>query len=117
MHWYNLCWSQMKRVMDNLGQFYGGRERIIIRQGGARGADGLAKDWVDWVGGIKMQEYLPNWEKYGKSAGMVRNAEMAKGADVLVAFWDGQSKGTKGMIDIAIKQGLETHVYRYSPAP
>lgn len=60
-----------------------------------------------------------NWDKYGNAAGPIRNEQMAKYAvadgnrGVLVAFWDGKSKGTKSMIGLAKKYGLEVHVVRY----
>ena len=57
------------------------------------------------------------WDRYGDSAGYRCNAEMAKYASeaygVLIAFWDGQSRGTKHMIDLAKRYGLEVHVVNY----
>ena len=60
-----------------------------------------------------------NWEYYGKRAGMIRNGEMARYASedpdnegILIAFWDGKSRGTKGMINIAYRTGLEVVVIR-----
>ncbi|MCR4582518.1 MAG: hypothetical protein K5764_03060 [Prevotella sp.] len=50
------------------------------------------------------------WRLLGKAAGMVRNAEMAKCSDELIAFWDGESRGTKHMINFARKRGLEVSV-------
>ena len=47
----------------------------------------------------------------GKAAGHARNRDMGDYADALIALWDGQSKGTKGMIDYAKKKGLEVYVY------
>ena len=52
------------------------------------------------------QRYPADWEQYGPRAGYIRNSEMAKVATHLIAFWDGRSKGTKHMIDIARKAGL-----------
>jgi hypothetical protein len=46
----------------------------------------------------------------GKSAGYIRNDEMAQYADMLIAFWDGTSKGTKHMIDLANKRGIKVVV-------
>lgn len=84
----------------------------IILSGKARGADSIGAAWAKEAGFL-VEEYPADWDTYGKGAGMIRNQEMADNADVLVAFWDGKSKGTKGMIDIAMKEGLEVHVYRY----
>ena len=55
---------------------------------------------------IKVIKYCglgPDWDKYGKSAGYIRNTEMAEAGDILVAFWDGKSKGTEHMINIMKK--------------
>ena len=80
--------------------------------GGADGADALgelfAKDWA-----CKCTKFPADWDQYGKAAGVIRNQQMADYADMLVAFWDGKSKGTKNMIDCALRRGLEMHVYRY----
>lgn len=62
---------------------------------------------------IPVIHFPANWDKHGKSAGHIRNAEMAKYADALVAFWDGKSKGTKGMIDYATRCNLRVKVVRY----
>ena len=83
-----------------------------VVSGGARGADTIGEHWAKSYERI-IKKFVPDWNKHGRSAGMIRNAEMAKYADMLVAFWDGESKGTKHMIDIAIKSGIEVHVYRY----
>lgn len=55
-----------------------------------------------------------DWDIYGKSAGYIRNAEMAKYADACVVFWDGKSRGTKHMIDLAKKEGIGLKVVNYN---
>ena len=58
--------------------------------------------------------YFPaDWDLEGKSAGFKRNVKMAEYADALVAFWDGESKGTKHMIEIAKEKGLDIRIKRY----
>ena len=54
-----------------------------------------------------------DWNKHGKSAGYRRNEEMAKVADACICFWDGVSKGTMHMINLAKEYGLETEVIEY----
>lgn len=75
---------------------------IIIISGGARGADKLGEQYAKEKG-YKTEYYLPDWESYGRSAGPIRNAEMAKAGDVIICFWDGVSRGTKSMINSAKK--------------
>ena len=90
--------------------------RII--SGGARGADTLGERFANEMG-LEISRFIPDWDDLGKRAGYVRNAEMAKFAveddnyGMLIAFWDGQSKGTKHMIDLAKRYGLEVHVVSF----
>ena len=83
-----------------------------IVSGAARGADNLGEVYAEEKGYL-LSKFPAQWDKFGKSAGYRRNEEMAKNADGLVAFWDGQSRGTKHMIDIAKAQGLAVRVINY----
>jgi len=83
-----------------------------IISGGARGADALAKRYAT-EHGIPIQECMPNWEVYGKSAGFLRNEQIVKACDELVAFWDGKSRGTKHSLTLAENAGKP--VYKYWP--
>lgn len=67
--------------------------------GMARGADLLAYQFAVEAN-VKVYEFPADWNRYGKSAGYRRNAEMADFADGLLAFWDGQSRGTGHMINL-----------------
>ena len=87
--------------------------KVQIVSGGAKGADALGEEWSR-VDGHDLIVFPADWEKHGKAAGAIRNKQMAEYADVLVAFWDGKSKGTKNMIDTALSEGLDVHIYRYS---
>ena len=91
-------------------------ESIEIISGGCTGADALAEIYAkEWD--IPLKVFPADWKKYGKYAGPIRNEEMAKYASsdeddwgMLIAFWDGKSRGTKNMIDMAFKYGLDVHV-------
>lgn len=89
-----------------------------IVSGGARGADTLGERFANEMG-LEISRFIPDWDGLGKRAGYVRNAEMAKFAveddndGMLIAFWDGKSKGTKHMIDLAKRYGLEVHVVNF----
>ena len=69
----------------------------VILQGGARGADALAKAWAR-THHIACQEFPARWEAFGRFAGPRRNREMALAGDCLIAFWNGVSAGTGDMI-------------------
>lgn len=75
--------------------------------GGARGADSLGLKWAE-ENSIEVGHYPADWDFNGKAAGHIRNREMAEVANFVVAFWDGNSKGTKNMIDtsLALKKNV-----------
>lgn len=80
--------------------------------GGARGADRLAERFAAEFN-VPITVMLADWETHGFAAGVIRNKQMAQEGDVLVAFWDGASPGTRHMIDAALACGLEVHVYSF----
>lgn len=84
----------------------------LIVSGGARGADSLAEKFAKDYG-IPVKIFPAEWDVYGKSAGYKRNVQIIKYADVVIAFWDGHSKGTKHSIDIAKSLGKTLQVYNY----
>lgn len=84
-------YSKLKRVMDTISA-------LEIVCGEARGADSLGRRYAE-ENGIPIKSFPAQWDKYGKAAGIIRNHEMGDYADYLVAFWDGQSRGTKDMIN------------------
>ena len=81
----------------------------MVLSGMAKGVDTMGEQWAR-ENNIPLEFYPADWDKYGKRAGYLRNEEMAKYADALIAIWDGESKGTKHMIDIAKKKGLKIWV-------
>ncbi len=81
--------------------------------GGARGADQGGLDWAV-ARRIPLAMFPADWDAHGKSAGAIRNTQMAEYAEALVAFWDGKSRGTEHMIKVATKKGLKVDVVRYN---
>lgn len=90
------------------GRYDGPDDEII--SGGARGIDTEARKWAEAYG-VHFMEYPADWEQYGKAAGFIRNADMVRDADKVIAFWDGQSRGTKHTIDLALKMRVPVEVY------
>ena len=103
-------------LKKNLDYFLQGinpnNEEIEIVSGNARGADKLGERYAK-EHNLPVKLFRANWDKYGKRAGYLRNQEMANYSDMLIAFWDEKSKGTKHMIDIAKKQSLTVIVVGY----
>lgn len=85
---------------------------VEIICGKARGADALGERYAK-ERGFDIQRFPADWDGLGKSAGFIRNEQMAANADALIAFWDGKSHGTKHMIETAKKKGLPVRVKNY----
>jgi len=83
-----------------------------IVSGGAKGADSLGAKYA-FDNDIKLITHLPDWDKYGRGAGFVRNKLIIDDADVVIAFWDGKSKGTKNSIDTTKKQNKQIEIVEY----
>ena len=91
-------------------------EKLTLICGMARGADLTAYKLFREVG-LPVEAYPADWDQYGKQAGFIRNTQMAGVADMLIAFWDGQSRGTAHMIDTARKHKLNVLVFDYEGNP
>lgn len=85
-------------------------EASCIISGAARGADRLAKKYAD-ENSIKCVEFKPNWDKYGKKAGLIRNQQIVTASDAVIAFWDGTSPGTRHSLQLAKEMDKETFVF------
>lgn len=76
-----------------------------VVSGKAIGPDSIGAEWARQKN-IPVKEFPADWKQHGKPAGMIRNTEMAKYAEALIAFYDGESSGTRQMISEADKRGL-----------
>ena len=85
---------------------------IEIVSGAANGADRLGERYAKEKG-YPVKQFPADWKRYGNSAGIKRNAEMANYAEMLIAFWDGKSRGTKNMIDVATTKNFRVEVIKY----
>ena len=80
-----------------------------IVSGGAKGVDSIAAEYARFHG-IKLVEFLPEYEKYKKGAPLRRNIAIAEYADKVIAFWDGKSRGTKFVIDYCKSHKIDAEV-------
>lgn len=102
---YNLLETKCNFFLKNLNH-------IEIISGMANGADKLALQYAS-ESNFKLSEFPALWHKYGKKAAYIRNHQMAVYADALISFWNGKSKGTKMMIDLAKQHNLKVRVVYY----
>lgn len=83
-----------------------------IISGGAKGADTLAEQFAKEFN-LGLIVFPADWKQYGRGAGMIRNKQIISESDIVFAFWDGKSKGTKNSIDHAKKQNKPLTIVYY----
>lgn len=93
----------------NIGEYIP-QETTEIVSGGAKGVDTLAREYVQQHD-LKLTEFLPEYDKYGRSAPLKRNIQIIEYADLIIAFWDGKSRGTKFVIDNCKRLGKPCEVH------
>jgi hypothetical protein len=101
------------KVVRDAMKFAAYEENIVptkVVSGVAMGIDKCGIVWAEEQG-LPVARFPALWDKYGKRAGYVRNAQMADNADALVAIWDGRSKGTNHMINIARSRNLKIFIF------
>lgn len=81
--------------------------------GMADGPDLNGRDFGMTIG-VPVKEFPADWKKYKKAAGPIRNRQMGDYADALIAIWDGESRGTKHMIEYmrALDKPVEIHIVK-----
>ncbi|MDR2533119.1 MAG: DUF2493 domain-containing protein [Oscillospiraceae bacterium] len=96
-------------VVPNLGDFLPPDTTEIV-SGGAKGVDTSAREYAQ-AHGIKLTEFLPDYKTYGKTAPLKRNLAIIANAQTVLAFWDGESRGTKYVIDNCRKNNAPCKVF------
>ena len=97
-------------IVKDVGRYLPENVTEIV-SGGARGIDACAREYAK-AHGIKLTEFLPEYEKYGRSAPLKRNLQIIDYADLVLAFWDGHSRGTKFVIDNCKKKNKKVTVIK-----
>lgn len=95
--------------VDDLGKYLPDGVTEII-SGGARGVDTCAREYAI-AHGIKLTEFLPDYDRYGRVAPLYRNITIIEHADLVMAFWDGKSRGTKFVIDKCKERGIPVKIF------
>jgi hypothetical protein len=81
-----------------------------VVSGRAAGFDQWGETWAEGVG-IPWKPFPADWDRFGNSAGYKRNKQMAEYAQAAVIIWDGSSRGTGHMIDLAKLHNLKLYVH------
>ena len=85
-------------------------ETTEIISGGARGIDASAKTYA-LEHGLRLTEFLPQYDRFGRGAPLRRNFAIVNCADLVLAFWDGISRGTKHVIELCKNQEIPLRIY------
>jgi len=96
-------------TISDLGKYLPPETTEIV-SGGAKGVDTSAREYA-LARGIRLTEFLPEYDKYGRGAPLKRNITIIEHADVVLAFWDGKSRGTKFVIDNCKQMGVPVKVF------
>lgn len=97
---YKIAKKYIDYYISNIREKY----KITIISGGALGADSLGERYAR-ENRVKIKRFLPDWEKYGRSAGPRRNKLMVETADYVICFWDGKSPGTRSTVNYTKSAG------------
>ena len=107
--------NDYKLMCDTLDEYL---DRVfVIVSGGAKGADSLGERWAK-DNHVKTLIIRPEWRdgegNYNPSAGFDRNHDIVDNSDIIIAFWDGLSRGTENTISIAKEQAKEVKIVYYN---
>jgi hypothetical protein len=104
------AFTDYQKLKKECNQFLQEQTNIEIVSGDHyKGADKLGIKYAN-ERGLDLIKFPADWDSYGKAAGPKRNSKMASYADALIAFWDGKSRGTNNMIQLAKQKGLRVKV-------
>jgi hypothetical protein len=103
-------YEKFQKIMNKFLKSY---ENVEFISGGAKGTDSLAQEYAK-EHGIPIKIYYPNWKKYKKAAGPIRNKQIWQDADIGIAFWDGKSKGTEYSFRFSKEMNKDLWVYNFT---
>lgn len=94
-------------TVSNMEKYVSADDEIV--SGGAKGVDFCAAEYAK-RNGIRLTEFLPQYERYGRAAPLIRNKQIVDYADKVIVFWNGSSKGALSVINYAKKAGKACEV-------
>ena len=102
--------SVVFQCLDEYLKLYKNTSEIIFLSGHCSGVDLLAEEYAKQYH-YKLKIFPAEWGKYGRAAGSIRNKTMVEKSDVVIAFWDGKSRGTKNLIELAKKSKCPLYIH------
>jgi len=97
-----------KAFIDNCLSEYATSDFVFI-SGECRGADRIGERYAK-ENGFRIERFPAEWNKFGRAAGPIRNKRMAEACDILICFWDGESRGTASVIDFCKKKNKKIFI-------
>lgn len=97
-------------IFSKLDELFALHKDVVVLSGSAVGVDSIGEKWTG-IHNVPIEHFLPDWKKYGRGAGIVRNKQMVETADFVMIFWDGESKGTKFVIEYCQKLGKQFSLF------
>lgn len=109
--------NDLSLMYNKLDYYLQKQDKVLIVHGGANGADKCAAIYAK-DRNIETKVFLPDWNKHGKKAGILRNIEMFEYASKFqnsgcVVFWDSESRGTKNDIELAKKYNVPLRIVKF----
>lgn len=99
------------KLLESTLESYKNKISLVV-SGGAKGADSLGEKWAI-NNNIETLIFPADWKQYKKRAGFIRNEDIIKNCDTVIAFWDGVSKGTAHSLSLANKYNKPTKIINY----
>lgn len=106
--------NSFAKALEVFNQNFPNGDISEVVSGGAKGADTVGKAIAERLG-LKYTEFLPDWEKDGFGAGFKRNHLIIDNSDIVLAFWDGESRGTAHSIGLANAQKKKVIIHTFKP--
>ena len=103
--------NDYERLSSELDARLKGKESITIISSTAKGADRMGERYAA-EHGVNLERFPAEWGVYHKGADPIRNEKLVRSADAVIAFWDGESSGTRNIIECARRENIHCTVIK-----